>query len=53
MELRGAEAPLFHVTAGVGDESSNKKRDPGGAAFVFSTISSLYHTAMGDWDIFA
>jgi hypothetical protein len=35
MELRGAEAPLFHVTAGVGDESGNKKRDPEGPRLFF------------------
>jgi hypothetical protein len=30
-----------------------KNATQGGAAFVFSTIISVYHTAMGDWDIFA
>jgi len=37
----------------INNPSGNKKRDPGGAAFTFSTVISLYHKVMGYCDIFA
>jgi len=46
--LRGAEGAALPRDLDALVTLGNKKRDPGGAAFVISILSSVYHTAMGD-----